>query len=193
MGNVQVQEPPKVEIKKPYAFHGERVSDHNWNQFIHIYAVVTTILFLKYFFSTLYGVNPEHHPKEDSDVMEQSTPTDVKRRERQFMNDVESIPFHVSIFILAFVIQNFSNAAGHGRIGTLTLCYVYPVYMFSRVIYTICYIFALQVSTICENDIPIFLCDFRHFSFITAISNIVLLPGNGLCFHCSGDHVVHGL
>jgi hypothetical protein len=49
-------------------------------------------------------------------------PKDLLRRERQFLNDLENIPFHMVIFWAAFLIQNFQNASGNGgKIGTLAL------------------------------------------------------------------------
>lgn len=82
---------------------------------------------------------------EDSSVMNQSIPDDVKRRERQFLNDVESIPMHMAIFILAFVIQTLCNATKAGRNGTIGLCVLYTVYGASRYLFTICYVLRLQV------------------------------------------------
>lgn len=55
MGNAQAEQ-----------FHpsngGGHVTHKNWQQLIHIYAITTAILFLKYFLSSIYGANPDNHP-----------------------------------------------------------------------------------------------------------------------------------
>lgn len=65
-----------------------------------------------------------------------------------FANELENVPFHVSIFILAFIVQNVANLSANwdstSYYGTLALSALYVIYAGLRVIYTICYLFALQ-------------------------------------------------
>jgi uncharacterized MAPEG superfamily protein len=72
-------------------------------------------------------------------------PSDLLRRERQFLNDMENIPIHMAIFWAAFIVQNFHNASGNGgRSGTLALSALIIIYVTSRLFFTICYIRAIQ-------------------------------------------------
>mmetsp|Transcript_11216 Transcript_11216/g.16890 ORF Transcript_11216/g.16890 Transcript_11216/m.16890 type:complete len:127 (-) Transcript_11216:2059-2439(-) len=71
-------------------------------------------------------------------------PDDIKRRSRVLANDLENIPIHLSVFILAFVVQNLVNMTGQGFYGTWALSVLYPVYAGLRTIFTICYLQAIQ-------------------------------------------------
>lgn len=62
----------------------------------------------------------------------------------QFHNDIENIPFHTAIFWGAFVVQCFTNACNKGQNETVALTALIILYTMFRIMYTICYIFALQ-------------------------------------------------
>ena len=57
---------------------------------------------------------------------------------------MENIPFHSAIFWGAFVVQCFTNACEKGQNETLALTALIIIYTIMRILYTICYIFALQ-------------------------------------------------
>lgn len=123
----------------------EQPSRDEWNILIIAYAVSTTVLFLKYSISLVYASNTGNHPSEDKQFNLPPPPEDIRRRERQFANDMENIPFHLALFWAAFIVQNFANASGNGgRDGTLALTVLFSVYTFSRVMFTIAYIYTLQ-------------------------------------------------
>lgn len=116
-----------------------------WNNLIRMYAVATVAIFVKYCFSLFYAANSAYHPDEDKAFLMVAQPEDARRRERQFVNDMENIPVHLSMFWAAFIIQNLQNASGTGgRNGTLCLSALILVYAISRTIFTVCYIRALQ-------------------------------------------------
>ena len=120
-------------------------SAEEWNIFVIIYAASTVALFIKYSMSLVYASNTGNHPSEDKQFNLPPPPEDIRRRERQFANDMENIPFHLAIFWAAFIIQNFANASGTGgRDGTIALSTLILAYTFSRAMFTICYIFTLQ-------------------------------------------------
>ena len=125
-------------------------SGEKWDQLFHVYTICTLILFMKYFFSTLWAINNDNHPEEDKIFQPAPVPADIKRRERVFMNDVENIPFHMAILWGAFIVQNYCNYAGHGNHETSALIILMIVYTIARFLFTICYLFALQpFRTIC--------------------------------------------
>jgi uncharacterized MAPEG superfamily protein len=116
-----------------------------WNNLIKMYAVATAAIFVKYCFSLFYAANSAYHPDEDKAFLMVTQPEDARRRERQFVNDMENIPVHLSMFWAAFIIQNLQNASGNGgRNGTLCLSALILIYALSRTIFTVCYIRAIQ-------------------------------------------------
>lgn len=120
-------------------------SNNEWNNLVKIYAVASVVLFLKYTISLFYAANSDNHPSEDKMFLLPPPPSDLLRRERQFVNDMENIPIHMAIFWAAFIVQNFQNASGNGgRIGTLGLSALIIIYVLSRVFFTICYVRAIQ-------------------------------------------------
>ena len=120
-------------------------SKEEWNTFVIIYAVSTVCLFIKYSMSLVYASNTGNHPSEDKQFQLPAPPEDIRRRERQFANDMENIPFHMSIFWAAFIVQNFANATGNGgRDGTLALSCLFLIYTLARCLFTICYIGSFQ-------------------------------------------------
>ena len=143
-----------------------------WNQLIQIYAIVTAVLYLKYFALQLYSAELNNHPPEDegkfgyvnefiylcSSVSNLPTfsmhlndiPPDIKRRSRAFANGLENIPFHLGIFVLAFLVQNLVNLFGDGTVGSRALCVLYVVYALLRVLHTTFYLLAIQpYRTLC--------------------------------------------
>lgn len=120
-------------------------SSEEWNNFIRIYAVSTVVIFTKYTLSLFYAANSGNHPAEDKIFLLPIQPEDIRRRERQFLNDMENIPVHLAIFWAAFIIQNLQNAGGSGgRNGTLALSISFLIYTISRALYTLCYIHGIQ-------------------------------------------------
>jgi len=75
---------------------------------------------------------------------ETPVPDDIKRRSRALANDLENIPIHLSVFILAFVVQNLVNMTGQGFYGTWALSVLFPMYAGFRTIFTVCYLRAIQ-------------------------------------------------
>ena len=67
-----------------------------WNNLVKIYAVSTAVLFLKYTVSLFYAANSGNHPSEDKIFLLPPPPEDIRRRERQFLNDMENIPVHLA-------------------------------------------------------------------------------------------------
>lgn len=135
-------------------------SSEEWNNFIRIYAVSTVVIFMKYTLSLFYAANSGNHPTEDKMFLLPPQPEDIRRRERQFLNDMENIPVHLAIFWAAFIIQNLQNAGGYGgRNGTLALSILFLTYTVSRALFTLCYIHAIQ--------------PFRTISYILATSCVV--------------------
>ena len=115
------------------------------DQMFQVYAICTTVIFFKYIFSQVYGANFNNHPKEDTDKFgEMPVAEDIKRRERTFANDMENIPFDMGIFWAAFVLQSFAIISRNTGMETLTITVLIIIYTGSRVIYTICYVCALQ-------------------------------------------------
>lgn len=120
-------------------------SSEEWNNFIRIYAVSTVAIFTKYTLSLFYAANSGNHPTEDKMFLLPPQPDDIRRRERQFLNDMENIPVHLAIFWAAFIIQNLQNAGGSGgRNGTLALSILFLIYTISRALFTACYIHGIQ-------------------------------------------------
>ena len=120
-------------------------SKEEWNTFVIIYAVSTVVLFMKYSMSLVYASNTGNHPSEDKQFQLPPPPEDIRRRERQFANDMENIPFHMAIFWAAFNVQNYANATGNGgRDGTLALSCLFLIYTLARCLFTICYIGSYQ-------------------------------------------------
>lgn len=116
-----------------------------WNNLVKIYAVSTAVLFLKYTVSLFYAANSGNHPSEDKIFLLPPPPEDIRRRERQFLNDMENIPVHLAVFWAAFVLQTMQNATGNGgRTGTLALSALMIIYVVSRCLFTVCYIRAIQ-------------------------------------------------
>jgi uncharacterized MAPEG superfamily protein len=130
------------------------LSSREWNHLIQTYAIATLVLAMKYLFSQFYGANLANHPEEDRLLIGQAdmSPKDL-RKERQALNDIENIPFHFGIFLLAFIVQNFANASGESSHGNNALIALYVTYVTARVLYTICYINALQVKALDESDL----------------------------------------
>jgi len=114
------------------------------NQMFQVYSICTLTIFLKYIFSQVYGSNYNHHPEEDYKLGELKVPEDVKRRERNFLNDLENIPFDFVIFWAAFLVQCFTILSGSGKQETLALICLIVIYSGMRVLYTLFYICALQ-------------------------------------------------
>ena len=105
----------------------------------------TRNLYFKYIFSQVYGSNYSNHPKEDIEKFgEKPVAPDIKRRERNFANDLENIPFDMVIFWAAFVLQSFTIMSRNTGMETLTITILIIIYTGSRIIYTICYVCALQ-------------------------------------------------
>ena len=120
-------------------------SAHEWNIFVISYAASTVAIFLKYTFSLVYASNTGNHPEEDKQFSLPPPPEDIRRRERQFSNDMENIPLQLLLFWAAFIVQNFANASGDGgRYGTLALTSLILIYTFSRIMFTACYLFGWQ-------------------------------------------------
>lgn len=120
-------------------------SADEWNSFIRIYAVCTSIIFVKYTLSLFYAANSTNHPTEDKMFLLSPPPEDIRRMERQFLNDMENIPVHLAVFWAAFILQNMQNSGGiGGRTGTLTLSAIFILYTVCRVLFTVCYIMAIQ-------------------------------------------------
>ena len=121
-------------------------SKEQWNALVIIYAISTVWLYFKYFLSAVYAVNTGNHPAEDMPLLNlPPVPSNILRRERQFANDLENIPFHMAIFWAAFIVQNFANATGNGgRDGTLALSCLIVIYTVVRTFYTIFYCYAIQ-------------------------------------------------
>ena len=122
-----------------------------WNSLAIIYAVSTAWLFFKYFLSAVYAVNADNHPEEDSIIYVPPIPSNIRRRERQFANDMENIPLHMAIFWAAFIVQNFANASGNGgRDGTIALSCLIVIYTFVRTLFTLFYCYGIQpFRTLC--------------------------------------------
>jgi uncharacterized MAPEG superfamily protein len=127
-----------------------RPSSNDWQNLLYSYAACTLILAVKFQICQFIGANHENHPSEDEKLM--GAPPDIpeevrKRRFRQAANDVENIPWNMIIFWSAFIIQNylsFSPTKTEGRDGTRALSGLIILYTFSRIIYTLCYLFAWQ-------------------------------------------------
>ena len=94
----------------------------------------------------MYGANPAQHPEEDSETLglKLEAPTGGQRKERQFANDLENIPMHLSIFWAAFILQNYVNASNKGVQTTTALTCLIVIYTALRTAFTVCYIFGLQ-------------------------------------------------
>jgi uncharacterized MAPEG superfamily protein len=65
--------------------------------------------------------------------------TQDKRNKRQFLNDLENIPIHLTIFWASFMIQMYSNASGQGSSETFILTFLILFYTCSRILYTLFY------------------------------------------------------
>ena len=117
-----------------------------WNGMVQTFALCTAFLYSKYFFSQMYGMNDANHPQEDADVLgtRLEAPPGIQRKERQFANDLENIPMHLSIFWAAFIVQNYVNASNKGEQTTTALTCLIVIYTALRTTFTICYIFRLQ-------------------------------------------------
>ena len=126
-------------------------SKYEWNSLVIIYAISTAILYMKYSWSLVYAANIDKHLPEDAMMKFPPPASNIQRRERQFVNDHENIPFHLPIFWAAFIVQNYSNATGNGgRDGTIALSCLILIYTLARTLYTIFYNFALQPwRTVC--------------------------------------------
>jgi uncharacterized membrane protein YecN with MAPEG domain len=118
----------------------------DWNTMFQVYAVVSMLLFAKYFVAQMTSADPRAHPKEDFDagIVKQEAASPDLRKVRIFGNDMENIPFHYGIFVMAFIIQNFCNMSGAGKIETLMLTILIVVYASMRYLFTICFLFSLQ-------------------------------------------------
>jgi uncharacterized MAPEG superfamily protein len=115
------------------------------NQMFQVYSICTLAIFIKFIFSQLWGSNWENHPKEDTDKFgSRPTPEDIKRRERNFANDLENIPFDMVIFWAAFLVQCFAIMSKSAQMETLVITILIVIYTGMRVLYTIFYLCALQ-------------------------------------------------
>lgn len=127
-----------------------RPSSDDWQHMLYAYAACTLVLAVKYQICQFIGSNPENHPLEDEKLM--GTPPEIsddikKRRYRQAANDVENIPWNLMVFWAAFIMQNYLNFSikqTDGRDGTRALTALIILYTFFRILYTGCYLFALQ-------------------------------------------------
>lgn len=121
------------------------VNYDDWILMTRTYAICALFLFVKYLFSLMYGANPGNHPEEDAFIDRSKEHQRDIRKERQFMNDSETIPISLAIFFFAFLLQCFENAGGiSGSDGTITLTVMIILYTISRYGFTFCYIFRLS-------------------------------------------------
>ena len=120
-------------------------SHQEWNTMVQSFAIVTTVLLVKYTVVVIAAADPENHPVEDSSSTLPPANQNIKRRNRSLMNDLENLPIHLLVFWLAFIIQNFVNVSGRfGKEGTIALTILYIIYGGARVLYSFAYAYALQ-------------------------------------------------
>lgn len=119
-------------------------SSNDLHIMIQVFVICSFILLVKYEMSQLYGANLSNHPDEDKMIFKLDEKSDQKRKERQAANDVENIPMHLTIFWAAFIIQCLAIATGKGHSETIVLTALMIAYTCARILFTICYIFALQ-------------------------------------------------
>lgn len=112
-----------------------------------MYTVCTLFILLKYTFSLMYAVNWQNRLQEDHDAFGENiipVASNAKRREKVANNNLENIPFHLTIFWAALLVQCFANGTGHGELETTLLTYLILIYAFCRFAYTLCYLYGLQ-------------------------------------------------
>ncbi len=114
------------------------------NQMFQVYSICTLVIFFKFIFSQIFGSNFNNHPEEDKKLGELKVPEDIKRRERNFANDMENIIFDFVIFWAAFLVQCFTILSGNGKEETLAITCLIVIYSGMRVLYTLFYLCALQ-------------------------------------------------
>ena len=114
-----------------------------WTFLVQAYAVCTAVLAVKYIFSCQISGDMSHHPPEDKKFLA-DLPVPSLRVKRQFQNDLENIPMTLVVLWGAFIMQNLSNASGHGKQGTflLTICVI--AFTVVRLLFTACYLLAIQ-------------------------------------------------
>ena len=118
------------------------INYHEINQMFQVYAICTLIIFLKYLFCQFYGANKSNHPLEDK--MGDVLPANIKRRERNFANDMENIPFDFVIFWAAFILQRDAIMSRNGGSETLAVTALIVIYTGSRILFTVFYLCAMQ-------------------------------------------------
>ena len=124
---------------------GAQPNAHEWNDFVRAFAVCFAALYLKYFFALMTSVDPANHPDEDQGALAVPPLEDANRKKRIFANDMENVPIHLAIFVMAFMVQFMLNSQpDKGKHGTRALTALIIIYTICRYLYTLFYIVKLQ-------------------------------------------------
>mgnify|MGYP000885501608 FL=1 len=130
------------------------------------YSINAMVIFIKYFFSSAMGRNPNNRPAEDK--MEKVDENDelIKRKWRITANDVENIPIDMSVFFIAFLITCFAVLSKQGENEAFGLTVLICIYTFARIMFMIFYLTKAQpwrtiafiigkISTLCALGIMV--------------------------------------
>lgn len=110
-----------------------------WNFMIKMYSICTFILLCKYSISNYYSMYTDDLIDDNNDKIKYIETVQDKRNKRQFLNDLENIPIHLTVYWATFMIQMYSNASGKGSNETLILTFLILFYTCSRILYTLFY------------------------------------------------------
>ena len=124
---------------------GAQPNSKEWNTFVRSFATCFAALFAKYFIAQILSIDPDNHPEEDQGVLAPPPLEDARRKKRIFANDMENIPIHMAIFVMAFIVQYLLNTQPNkGQNGTRALNNLVIIYTVCRYLYSIFYLFKLQ-------------------------------------------------
>jgi uncharacterized MAPEG superfamily protein len=108
------------------------------------YAISTLVLLVKQKFVNFYGVNQNERPPEDADLPKMPVPTDIARRQRALINDLENVPTDLAVFWAGALVVLAGAIGGTCVAEALALTILLPVYVGARVAFTYCYLAAKQ-------------------------------------------------
>ena len=133
----------------PYRKMGNNIANgYQLNHLTQTYGVCTTAILLKYIITIFWSANTNDHPPEDTVSLGPLPPPpasdELKRRQRALANDMENLPLHLIVFWAAFLLQILSAGVDGSEYSVKALQSFFIIYTVSRILYTICYAFALQ-------------------------------------------------